>query len=84
MKFAYPENELFIEKLETEKLFGPDAVRGLVKLRISNLRQIANFAERESRRKNGEETGKKLLEKARVGHERANELQAYLDERKPK
>ena len=79
--FQYCENEELIDRIENEKLFGDKARELLVRAKISNLRQVANVAEREAG-KTDEKRSKKFLAKAIRLHERANELEKYLDQKR--
>ena len=80
MKFIYPENQKLIDHLESLGVTHK-AVTVSVRATVSNLRVLANESERAAK-KMAEKSGKKLLLKAVRFHERANELQQYLDERK--
>ena len=77
MKFAYPENEHLIKRLVLENIDLKKALGAT----ISNLKSLACTSEREGLEKPAAKQGKKLLAMAIRFHERANELQAYLDER---
>lgn len=81
MKFEYPENEKLIRHLETDCELTDRAIRVCVRAAIANIRALAKESEKAAG-KMSEKSGKEMLVKAVLFHERANELQAYLDERR--